>query len=89
LAANGSDQKAVRQKPTTATAARYPSERHRGVTSRSPGMMHTSTTVVTMCDSTRAMRMRQLSTKNMLKCGFSIPRYMVPRNRKTKAKLNM
>ena len=55
----------------------------------SPGTMHTSTMVVTMCESTRAIRIRQLSTKSMLNCGFSMPRYMVPRNRNTRAKLSM
>ena len=42
-----------------------------------------------MCESTSAIRMRQLSTKSMLKRGFSIPRYMVPRNKNTRAKLSM
>jgi hypothetical protein len=51
--------------------------------------MNTRAMVGTMCDSTSAMRIRQLSTKSMLNFGFSIPRYMVPNHRKTMAKLSM
>jgi hypothetical protein len=42
-----------------------------------------------MCDNTRAMRIRQLSTKSMLNFGFSMPRYAVPRKTNIRAKLSI
>ena len=64
LSRNGSPQKAVRQKPRKNTATMYSTARRRRWINSRPGAMTTSAIVVTMCESTRHIRMSPFTAKS-------------------------